>query len=140
VATTRPRQTGAVALDPIDLPAEALAFLRERHLATLTTLRADGTPHVVPVGFAWDPTERIARVITPAGSQKAVNAGRGGRAALSQVDGRRWLTLEGEVRLVTESDGVAAAIEAYAERYQDPRPRDDRVAIEIQVDRVLGRG
>lgn len=26
-------------------------FLTERHLAVLTTLRADGTPHSVPVGF-----------------------------------------------------------------------------------------
>ena len=31
-----------------------LDFLTERHLATLTTLRPDGTPHVVPVGFTYD--------------------------------------------------------------------------------------
>ncbi|CAN5181174.1 hypothetical protein BH24ACT1_BH24ACT1_05600 [soil metagenome] len=34
-----------------------LGFLGESHLATLTTLRADGTPHVVPVGFTFDPDE-----------------------------------------------------------------------------------
>ena len=32
-----------------------------------------------------------------------------------------------------------ATEQAYTERYQDPRPRDDRVAIEISVDRILGR-
>ena len=37
--------------DGSDLPAEVTAFLTERHCATLTTLRPDGTPHVVPVGF-----------------------------------------------------------------------------------------
>lgn len=116
-----------------------LAFLAERHLATLTTLRGDGSPHVVPVGFGFDPGARLVRIITPAGSQKAVNASHGGRAAVSQVDGGRWLTLEGEVRLVTDADGVARAVAAYTDRYQDPRPRDDRVAIEIDVDRVLGR-
>ena len=128
-----------MAHDPAALGEAMLAFLAERHLATLTTLRADGSPHVVPVGFGYDADRRIVRIITPAGSQKAVNARRGGRAAVSQVDGGRWVTLEGDVRLVTDADGVARAIAAYTERYQDPRPRDDRVAIEIDVDRVLGR-
>jgi PPOX class probable F420-dependent enzyme len=120
--------------------ADVLTFLRERHLATLTTLRADRSPHVVPVGFGYDPDERVVRLISFAGSQKVVNADRGGRAAVSQVDGGRWLTLEGEVRLVTDDEGVARAVAAYAERYQAPRDRDDRVAIEIRVDRMLGRG
>jgi F420H(2)-dependent biliverdin reductase len=118
---------------------ETLAFLAERHLATLTTLRADGSPHVVAVGFSYDADAGIARVITFARSVKARNAGRGGRAAVSQVDGGRWLTLEGPVRLVTDPDGVARAVAAYAARYRQPGERDDRVAIEIHVDRVLGR-
>ncbi len=129
-----------MALELDRLGDEVLSFLQERHLATLTTLRADGSPHVVPVGFGYDPDERVARVISFAGSQKAVNAGRGCRAAVSQVDGGRWLTLEGEAYLVTDADGVARAVAAYAERYQAPRERADRVAIEIRVDRIMGRG
>lgn len=128
-----------MALDPDRLDETVLAFLRERHLATLTTLRADGSPHVVPVGFAYSPAERLVRIISADGSQKARNAERGGRAAVSQVDGGRWLTLEGEIELRREPERVAAAERAYADRYQDPRPRADRVAIEIAVDRVLGR-
>ncbi|MET0458042.1 MAG: pyridoxamine 5'-phosphate oxidase family protein, partial [Ilumatobacteraceae bacterium] len=88
--------------DPHDLGPEVLAFLTERHLATLTTLRADGSPHVVAVGFSFDAAAGVARVITFAPSQKARNAARGGRAAVCQVDGGRWLTLEGPVRLVTD--------------------------------------
>jgi PPOX class probable F420-dependent enzyme len=118
---------------------DVLAFLRERHLATLTTLRADGSPHVVPVGFGYDPDERIVRIITFDGSQKVANARRGGRAAVSQVDGGRWLTLEGEARLVTDEASVARAVAAYTERYRAPAERADRVAIEIHVDRMLGR-
>ncbi len=129
-----------MALDLDDLGPEVLSFLRERHLATLTTLRSDGSPHVVPVGFGYDPDERVVRVISFAGSQKVVNASRGDRAAVSQVDGGRWLTLEGEVRLVTDPAGVALAVAAYAERYQQPKQRHDRVAIEIDVDRIMGRG
>jgi PPOX class probable F420-dependent enzyme len=128
-----------VALRPGDLGEAEIAFLRERHLATLTTLRADGSPHVVPVGFAYDPGDGRVRIITFAGSQKALNAARGDRAAVSQVDGGRWLTLEGRISVVTEPSGVARAVAAYAERYQAPRDRVDRVALEIRVDRILGR-
>ena len=42
-----------MSLDPLDLPDGAMQFLRERHLATLTTMRSDRTPHVVPVGFIF---------------------------------------------------------------------------------------
>ncbi|MFZ4517299.1 MAG: pyridoxamine 5'-phosphate oxidase family protein [Microthrixaceae bacterium] len=129
-----------MALDPADLPPEVLAFLGEYHLATLTTLRADGSPHVVPVGFSYDPTERVVRIITFEGSQKVVNARRGGRAAVSQVDGGRWLTLEGTVSATDDPERVAAAMAGYAARYREPGERPDRVAIEISVDRVLGRG
>lgn len=128
-----------MAHDPSDLSPEILGFLAERHLATLTTLRADGSPHVVPVGFAYDPTDRLVRIISADGSQKVRNAERNGRAAVSQVDGGRWLTLEGTVSVSRDADAVAAAEAAYAGRYQAPRERTDRVAIEIRVDRVLGR-
>lgn len=128
-----------MAIDPSDPSDEVRRFLTERHLATLTTLRADGSPHVVAVGFTYDAERRLARVITYASSVKARNAARGGRAAVSQVDGPRWLTLEGEVRLATDSESVAAAVAAYATRYRTPGERDDRVVVEIVVDRVLGR-
>lgn len=116
-----------------------LAFVRERHLATLTTLRADGSPHVVPVGFTFDPERAVVRVITWATSVKTGHARHGGRAAVSQVDGGRWLTFEGVVSVTDEPPAVAAAVSAYAERYRPPKERPDRVVIEIRVDRVLGR-
>lgn len=133
-----------MALDPADLPDEVLTFLSEYHLATLTTLRPDLSPHVVAVGFSYDPGARVARVITWAGSQKARNAARmeaaGQRAAVCQVDGGRWLSLEGPVRLVSDPDGIRAGVDGYAARYRQPKDRDDRVVIEIDVDRILGRG
>jgi len=130
-----------MAYDPADLPDEVLAFLQERHLATLTTLRPDGSPHVVAVGFTWDPDTGLARVITFAPSKKARNlvAAPGSRAAVCQVDGGRWLTLEGTARVTDDGAEVAEAVRRYADRYRQPGERDDRVAIEITVDRVLGR-
>ncbi|BBY76879.1 F420-dependent biliverdin reductase [Mycolicibacterium parafortuitum] len=120
------------------LTDDALEFLTERHLAMLTTLRADGSPHVVAVGFTFDPATHIARVITTGGSQKAVNAEQRGVAVLSQVDGARWLSLEGAATVNSDPDAVRDAERRYAQRYRTPRPNPKRVVIEVRVQRVLG--
>ncbi|MET7289863.1 TIGR03618 family F420-dependent PPOX class oxidoreductase [Streptomyces sp. NPDC005573] len=122
-----------------------LAFWRERHLCTLTTLRRDGSPHVVPVGVTWDPEAGLARVITSGTSAKAAHvraAGpEGARVAVCQVDGRRWATLEGRARVRTEPERVAEAERRYTERYgRVPRENPARVVIEIEVGRRLGHG
>ncbi len=128
-----------MSLDPHNLPPEAITFMTDRHLASLTTIRSDGSPHVVPVGFSYDSNDGIARVITFEGSQKVVNARRGGRAALCQIDGAHWITLEGEITAVTDAERVERAVDGYSQRYRTPQDRPDRVALEIRIDRVLGR-
>lgn len=130
-----------MSIDPAAPSDEVLAFLREYHLASLTTLRPDGTPHVVAVGFSYSPADRTARVITWAASKKARNvaAAPGGRAVVCQVDGGRWLTLEGTATVTADPERVAAAVQGYAGRYRQPGEREDRVAIEITVDRIMGR-
>jgi len=120
------------------LTNDALAFLTERHLAMLTTLRSDNSPHVVAVGFTFDPKTHIARVITTGGSQKAVNALERGVAVLSQVDGARWLSLEGQASVNSQVDAVRDAELRYAQRYRTPRENPRRVVIEVHVERVLG--
>jgi PPOX class probable F420-dependent enzyme len=124
---------------PAELTTDAHAFLAERHLGTLSTTRRDGTLHVCAVGFTWDPDAAVVRVITNDGSQKVRNVERTGRAAVAQVDGGRWLSLEGPARVARDPEAVAEAVTRYTARYQEPRPNDRRVAIEITVERVLGR-
>ena len=164
------------------MPPEALAFLTERHLATLSIPRQGRSPHVTPVGFTWDDDVSMARVITFADAHKvkliqnltqkaeggkkaeagemaeagrAVEAGKlaeAGRAveagemvqaaqvALCQVDGGRWLALEGEARVHSEKSRCAEGVRRYAERYRPPKDRgEDRRVIEISVQRVSGR-
>ncbi|MGY1804753.1 pyridoxamine 5'-phosphate oxidase family protein [Blastococcus sp. SYSU D00922] len=125
--------------DPHDLAPGLLELLTERHLATLTTLRADGSPHVVPVGVTFDPATATARVITSGSSAKArhVRAGQQ-RVAVCQVDGRRWVTLEGAAVVRDDAASVADAERRYAQRYRQPRENPARVVLEIRVDRVLG--
>ncbi|MGW4351929.1 PPOX class F420-dependent oxidoreductase [Nocardia sp. NPDC004582] len=120
-----------------ELSPAAADFVTERHLATLSTLRADGTPHVVAVGFTWDPEAGIARVITNDGSVKVNNVRRSGYAAVSQVDGPRWITLEGPATVLDDPAAVADAVDRYAGRYRQPRENPTRVVIAIQVERVM---
>jgi F420H(2)-dependent biliverdin reductase len=120
------------------LTAAGLEFVTERHLATLTTLRPDGTPHVTPVGFTWDDERSLARIICSGSSRKARNVGPGGPVAVCQFEGRYWLTLEGTGVVRDDPDAVADAVGRYAGRYRTPRPNPARVVIEIQVTRVIG--
>lgn len=114
----------------------ALDFLREYHLATLSTLGVSDRIHVVPVGFTWE--DGVVRVIGSSGTQKFVNVQRRGRATICSVDGRRWLTFEGAARVSDDPDAVAHAVALYAARYRQPRVNPKRVVLEIKVERVLG--
>jgi general stress protein 26 len=104
-----------------------LDFWRSRHLCTVTTLRRDGTPHVVPMGVVIDPESDVAWAITSGASVKARNllaANGSGPIAVCCVDGRNWSTLEGTATVLV--------------RYKVPRENPERVALRIEVTRVLG--
>jgi len=127
--------SGRVSLDHPEL----LEFWTERHLCTLTTLRSDGSPHVVAVGATLDPAAGLARVISSSSSAhvRHVRAGQT-RVAICQLDGPRWATVEGLAVVRDDPAAVAEAVERYAARYRTPRPNPARVAIEITVTRILG--
>ena len=125
---------------PSDLtfPEPLVAFWRERHLCTVTSLRGDGTPHVVPMGIVLDHEAGLAWGITSGTSQKAQNVRRTRNVAVCQVDGRWWSTLEGRGELLEDEDSVAEAVRRYAGRYRQPRENPARVALRIQLTRLLG--
>ena len=125
-------------MPPPSLSPEGLEFVTVRHLATVSTLRRDGTPHVTPVGFTWDAEAGLARVICSGRSQKARNVERDPRVAICQVDGRLWLALEGRATVVADPERVRDAERRYAQRYREPRENPARVVIEIAVGRLLG--
>lgn len=127
--------------EPADPPGDVLRFLAERHLATLTTQRRDGSPQVTPVGVTYEPEARLARVITWSASYKARSVAErpGQQVALCQVDGGRWLTIYGTATVTSDPERVAEAVMRYAERYRPPKQRTDRVVIEVDVERIVGR-
>jgi PPOX class probable F420-dependent enzyme len=124
---------------PSDLTDADLRFLAERHLATLTTLRRDNTPHVVAIAFGYDADEGVVRIISSDGTRKVQNIETNGVAAVCQVDGARWMTMEGKARVVRDPERVRTAVEAFESRYRPARENPERVAIEIRVGRILGR-
>ncbi|MET1059038.1 MAG: TIGR03618 family F420-dependent PPOX class oxidoreductase [Nocardioides sp.] len=125
---------------PTDLtfPEPLVAFWRERHLCTVTSLRGDGTPHVVPMGIVLDHEAGLAWGITSGRSQKAQNVRRTSLVAACQVDGRWWSTLEGRGEVLEDEESVTEAVRRYAERYRQPRENPARVALRIQLTRLLG--
>lgn len=130
-----------MSLDPSNLSPEVRQFLSDRHLASLTLVTPDGSPHVTPVGFMWDDATTTVRIITWAGSKKSRLLADGPlEAAVCQVDGGRWLTLQGPATVSADAEVNADAERRYAERYRPPKDRGaDRRTIEIAVSGVLGR-
>jgi PPOX class probable F420-dependent enzyme len=123
-----------------ELEGEHLEFWRERHLCSVTTLRRDGSPHVVPMGVVVDAENATAWAITSRTSQKVANlrSGSDARVAVCQVDGRRWSTIEGTAEVRADAESVAEAVRRYAERYRQPRENPDRVAIRISITSAIG--
>jgi F420H(2)-dependent biliverdin reductase len=115
-------------------------FWTERHLCVLSTVRADGTVHSTPVGATLDVEAGIARVICSGTSYKARTIRQAGVASVSvtQVDGRRWSTLEGRAVVSDDPARVEDAVRRYAKRYREPRVNPQRVVIEITISKVLG--
>jgi PPOX class probable F420-dependent enzyme len=121
--------------------SERLAeFWTERHLCVLSTVRADGTVHATPVGATLDVEAGLVRVICSGTSYKARTIRRLGSAAVAvtQVDGRRWSTLEGRAVVSDDPARVEEAVRRYTKRYREPRVNPRRVVVEITVTKVLG--
>ncbi|WP_460665180.1 pyridoxamine 5'-phosphate oxidase family protein [Kribbella swartbergensis] len=118
----------------------SVEFWTERHLGVLSTVRADGTVHSTPVGVTVDVEAGLARVICSGTSHKARTIRNAGVASVSvtQVDGRRWSTLEGRAVVSDDPERVADAVRRYAKRYREPRVNPQRVVIEITITKVLG--
>jgi PPOX class probable F420-dependent enzyme len=123
-------------LDPHD--REFRAFWQERHLCTVTFLKPDGRPHVIPMGVVLSDEPDTAWAITSRDSFKARLLREPAPIAVCQVDGPRWSTLEGIASLRLDDLSVAEAVRHYASRYRQPRPNPNRVAIQLSIDKVIG--
>ncbi|MGW7683870.1 PPOX class F420-dependent oxidoreductase [Kribbella sp. NPDC054772] len=122
------------------LSEQLIEFWTERHLCVLSTVRPDGTVHATPVGATLDVEAGLVRVICSGTSYKARTIRRLGEASVSvtQVDGRRWSSIEGRAVVSDDPARVRDAERRYAKRYKEPRVNPQRVVLEITITKVLG--
>ena len=120
------------------LSDEALAFVTDRHIATLSTMSPDGRIHVVAIGFSY--RDGVARIITGGGSRKVANLRADNRLSIAQFEGARWLTLQGTATIATSPEDVALGVELYSRRYRTPRENPERVVIVMTVEKIMGSG
>jgi PPOX class probable F420-dependent enzyme len=120
-------------------------FLREGHIAVVTTLRADGSPHSTVV---WvDGADGELRFNTARGRAKERHLLADPRASVTVIDSsdfHRWLTVEGRAILVDE--GAGDHIDMLAVRYEGPGAAsiaargERRVIVRIPADRIEQEG
>jgi PPOX class probable F420-dependent enzyme len=106
---------------------EAWAFLDASHTGILGTLRADGSPAVVPMWFVT--IGRAVYVRTLAGSAKAGHVRRDPRVSFLVESGRAWAELKAVVlhgtAAVVDDAGECARVDAlFDAKYADYRTPD----------------
>ncbi|HEX2033722.1 MAG TPA: PPOX class F420-dependent oxidoreductase [Chloroflexota bacterium] len=120
-----------------------LEYLKHQRLARLATVGPDGRPHVMPVGFFYEPETQaivIGSTADMAASKKFRDAQRHPQVALvvddfASVDPWRPRGIEIRGRAETHTDGG----EAVGKRLNAPFPFD-RAWIRIRPQRVLSWG
>jgi PPOX class probable F420-dependent enzyme len=115
--------TPPFALDPADpVHAEVLARLTTDQIGWFTTVRADGSPHAVPVWFLWHSGRLL--VMSEPRTAKVSNVRRGSAALLhlhTRADGNGVVVLSGPARISDRTAGewVPEIGEAYGAKYAD---------------------
>lgn len=128
---------------------EVAEFLVRSRTATMATLHADGTPHLVAMWFAV--LDGVVWFETKARSQKAVNLRRDGRLTMMVEDGAtydtlRGVTLEGTATISEDPDELWRVGVDIWERYNGPYTEElaplvefmlhKRVAVRLDVERT----
>jgi PPOX class probable F420-dependent enzyme len=127
------------------LTAAQAAFLDEPHMAVVTTLWPDGSPHATVV---WvDQVDGQVLFNTARGRVKDRHLQRDPRISILTIDGRddhRWLSVSGRAELVDE--GADEHFDRLWRKYLGPGdvrvpvPGQKRVIVRISVEHAFGEG
>ena len=125
---------------------ELVEFLRPRHRAVLTTLRADGTPQASPITCGVDTDGRIV-VSTYPGRAKVKNARRNPQVTLCVLsddwDGP-YVQVDGRAEVLDMHDALEGLVEYYRciagehpdwAEYREAMARQNKSLIRVHIDR-----
>ena len=116
--------------------AEVLDFIHQSRTATMATIGADGTPHLVAMWYAV--VDGQIWVETKAKSRKVVNLRRDPRMTVMIEDGLtydalRGVALEGTAEVVDDPDALWAVGVSVWERYNGPYTDEVKPLVEIML-------
>ena len=119
-------------------------FLKEKNLATVVTLRRDGSPQLTPTWIDWDGENVL--INTAEGRVKPRNIRRNpvvGVQVIDRADPYRWLAVSGPAEITDE--GAEEHINELSHRYNDGRDYkyvegEKRLIVRVKPDRVTARG
>ncbi len=102
---------------------ETLRLLETAELFWLTTVRADGRPHVTPVVAVWH--ENLLYFSTASFEQKMRNLEHSGKVAVT-TGNNLWtegldVVVEGETTLITEPADLRMISDAFSAKYSDDK-------------------
>lgn len=119
------------------VPAELDGFWDVARVGTLGTVRADGSPHLVPVKVLRDGDDFL--VLTRARTVKVRNVLAHPAISLAEHTATTWATVEGRAEVSTDPDELARARAAYRRRFGEPDHAADCVLVVRPTRVLLGR-
>jgi PPOX class probable F420-dependent enzyme len=118
-------------------------LFKGKNLATVATIRRDGSPHLTPVWIDWDGQDVLFN--TAEGRAKPRHIRRNPVVGVEVIDGHdpyRWVSVTGPAEIVEE--GAVEHIQELSRRYtgRDFNLRADqkRLIVRVKPDRVTARG
>jgi PPOX class probable F420-dependent enzyme len=123
-------------------PAQGRLF-KEKNLATVATIRRDGSPQLTPVWIDWDGEDVLFN--TAEGRVKPRNIRRRpivGVQVIDCEDQNRWIAVTGPAQITEE--GADEHLHELARRYQGRDfaldPAQKRLIVRVKPERVTARG
>jgi PPOX class probable F420-dependent enzyme len=118
-------------------------LFKGKNLATVATIRRDGSPHLTPVWIDWDGHDVLFN--TAEGRAKPRHIRRNPVVGIEVIDGHdpyRWVSVTGPAEIVEE--GAVEHIQQLSRRYTgrdfDLRADQKRLIVRVKPERVTARG
>jgi PPOX class probable F420-dependent enzyme len=125
------------------LTPEQGELFKEKNLATIATIRRDGSPQLTPVWIDWDGKDVLFN--TAEGRVKPRNIRRNpivGVQVVDKDDPYRWVSVTGPAEIIEA--GADEHIHELSRRYRgqdyDLDPNQKRLIVRVKPERVTARG